>query len=92
MTTVPTAWGLFTPEFKLLWAHDLTHGDIATAATLGGVSFATAAPRAAQDGAQLMLAATLKQSDALSLRAEYDGDLRTGYQSHTGVLKFSWDF
>ncbi len=94
--SLPSSWGLFTPEVKLLWAHDLTHGDIGTTATLGGVSFATATPRAAQDGAELTLATTLAsipgQSDALSLRAEYDGDLRVGYQSHTGVLKFSWDF
>jgi uncharacterized protein with beta-barrel porin domain len=49
-------------------------------------------PRIAADGARLGVAANLVRSDSLSFRAEYDGELRAGYQSHTGVLKVLWQF
>ena len=61
-------------------------------AQLGGVSFTTQTPRAAQDGAQVTLAATLRQDDAVSVRAEYDGDLRSDYTSHSGLVKVEWSF
>jgi hypothetical protein len=72
--------------------HDLAHGPIATPAQFGGVSFTTETPRAAQDGAQVTLAATIRQGDSAALRAEYDGDLRADYASHTGLIKAEWKF
>lgn len=78
-TVLPTGWGDVMPEVKAVWVHDLAHGPIATPAQLGGVSFTTETPRAAQDGAQVTLAATLRQGDSVALRAEYDGDLRADY-------------
>jgi hypothetical protein len=38
------------------------------------------------------LAATLESSDTLTLMAEYEGELRPNYQSHTGMLKATWGF
>ena len=49
-------------------------------------------PRIAADGARIGVAATLVKSDRLSFRAEYDGERRAGYQSHTGLLKVLWQF
>ena len=37
------------------------------------------------------MAATLQAIDALSLRAEYDGHLRSAYQSQSGLVKFEWN-
>jgi hypothetical protein len=38
------------------------------------------------------VAATLKQDNNIALRAEYDGDLRSDYASHTGLVKVAWSF
>ncbi len=56
----------------------------------GRPGFSVTTPRIATDGAELDLAATLLHSDRLSFRAEYDADLRAGYQSHTGLIKPLW--
>jgi uncharacterized protein with beta-barrel porin domain len=91
-TTFMTEWGSLTPEFKAAWVHDLSNTPISTQATLGGVGFTTQTPRIAADGAQITVAATLQATDAISLRAEYDGDLRAAYQSQSGLVKFVWSF
>jgi uncharacterized protein with beta-barrel porin domain len=91
-TTMPTQWGKLTPEFKLAWAHDFANGPIITSANMGGVSFTTATPRAAPDGAQITLATTLNRSDDFSIRFEYNGDLRADYGSHAGLVKGLWNF
>jgi outer membrane autotransporter protein len=91
-TILPTAWGDIAPEIKIAWVHDLANGAIATPAQLDSVSFTTATPRAAKDGAQVTLAATLKQGDNIALRAEYDGDLRSDYPSNSGLVKVDWSF
>jgi hypothetical protein len=38
------------------------------------------------------LAATLRQGDNIAVRAEYDGDLRSDYSSHSGLVKVEWNF
>jgi len=72
--------------------HDLNGGNINTSTNLGGVSFTTQTPRVAQDGAQITLALPLAQGDDTALRAEYDGDLRPGYASTSGLIKLEWKF
>jgi outer membrane autotransporter protein len=91
-TTLATSWGDFRPEIKLAWIHELNNSPIPTNSTLGGVNFTTTTPRAAPDGLQTTLAFTLQKTDRLSFRAEYDGDLRSDYQSHTGLIKAEWNF
>jgi outer membrane autotransporter protein len=89
---VATALGIVAPELTVGWVHDYLQGPIATSGVMGGEAFAVTTPRIAADGARLGAAATLVSSDRLSFRAEYDGELRAGYQSHTGVLKVLWQF
>lgn len=91
-TAVSTDWGSVAPEIKLQWEHDLLHGPITTPVLMAGVGFSTETPREAADGAQVTMAATLQKSDHLSLRAEYDGNIRSNYSSHTALLKAQWDF
>jgi hypothetical protein len=38
------------------------------------------------------LALTLNGNDSLSFRAEYEGEARVKYQSHTGLVKVLWGF
>jgi uncharacterized protein with beta-barrel porin domain len=72
--------------------HDYTHGPIATSGVIGGETFVVSIPRIAADGARLRAGVTLDRSDRLSFRLEYDGELRSGYQSHTGLFKLLWKF
>jgi len=92
ITEMKTAYGTLTPEVKLNWVHDLSRGVISTYAMLGGVKFTTATPRMASDGAQIGLSLALKTSDNFKIRVEYDGDIRSGYASHSGQVKASWRF
>jgi len=87
-----TALGIVEPELTAAWLHDYTHGPIPTSGIIGGQTFATTTPSIAADGARIGVAATLAANDRLSFRAEYDGELRDGYQSHTGLIKTVWQF
>ncbi|MBV8060858.1 MAG: autotransporter domain-containing protein [Alphaproteobacteria bacterium] len=91
-TDMDTDWGKLVPEMKTTWSHDLQRGVVSTSATMGGVAFSTATPRVAQNGLGLSLAATLKQDDDVAVRVEYDGDIRDGYQSHSGLVKLNIGF
>ena len=57
-----------------------------------GSAFAVRTPRIAADGAEISLSATLTTHGPYTLRVEYDGELRSGYQSHTGQFKAGWNF
>jgi outer membrane autotransporter protein len=95
---VKTAWsfatrfGQIVPELTAQWLHDYSHGAIASSGVIGGETFAVATPRVAADGTRIAAAATLKRSERLSFGAEYDGELRAGYRSHTGLIKARWKF
>jgi outer membrane autotransporter protein len=91
-TSLATAWGTLIPQAKLEWAHDLTQGAISTPALLGGVNFSTQTERESPNGALITLAATLEESDNFSLRAEYNGDIRSDYIYNAGMLKASWKY
>lgn len=91
-TDMDTDWGKLVPEMKATWLRDLQRGVVSTSATMGGVAFSTATPRVAQNGLGLSLAATLKQDDDVTVRVEYDGDIRDGYQSHSGLVKLNIGF
>ena len=90
--TAETDWGPLSPDIKVTWGHDYTRGPIATSGLLGGATFATTAARPSPDGAKLSLGTTLEQKDGLSLRLEYDGELRAGYQSHVGLIRLRMEF
>jgi len=87
-----TALGTIEPEVTLAWVHDYLDGPIATSGVMGGEAFAVTTPRISADGARIDVAAMLVKSDRLTFRAEYDGELRDDYESHTGFLKALWRF
>jgi outer membrane autotransporter protein len=91
-TKMSTSWGALTPLVKIEWEHDLLQGPISTPALLGGVSFTTETPRETPNGALVVVAATLQRSDNFSVHAEYDGDIRSDYASHAGLIKAEWNF
>ncbi|HTY66469.1 MAG TPA: autotransporter domain-containing protein [Alphaproteobacteria bacterium] len=90
--SVETGLGKLTPEVRLAWVHDYKNGPIAASGLIGGASFTNTVARPAADGARLNLAATLDASDEVTLRAEFEGEVRHDYQSATGLLKASLTF
>ncbi|MEC4589955.1 hypothetical protein VPG91_03060 [Nitrospirillum amazonense] len=93
---VDTQWntgvGLLSPDLRVAWVHDFKDGPIPTTGVLAGVAFASTTGRVNTDGLAVNLGATLQQSEAFSLRLEYNGEYRHDYQSHGGVLRASWSF
>lgn len=87
-----TPLGTMLPEARLSWTHDYIAGPIAATGQLAGAAFFSTTPRLAPDGARLNLAGTLLYSDRLTVRAEYQGDLRSNYQAHTGLVRASLAF
>jgi uncharacterized protein with beta-barrel porin domain len=91
-TVVDTGIGRLLPDLKLAWVHDYLNGPVTTTSALGGVSFASTTGRVSADGVAIGLGATLAKGDGISLRLEYSGELRSDYQSHSGVLRANWAF
>lgn len=91
-TTLDTGFGAVKYEFRAEWVHDYRSGAVTTSGTLDGAAFAAATPRLSPDGAQIGLAATVDAADNVSVQAEYSGELRPDYQSHTGMVKVFWGF
>ena len=87
-----TPLGMMLPEARLSWTHDYIAGPIAATGQMAGASFFSTTPRLAPNGARLNLASTLLYSDRLTVRAEYQGDLRSNYQAHTGLVRASLAF
>lgn len=87
-----TRWGAFRPEVRLAWVHDYTQGPIAASGLIGGEGFISPVTRLSADGARMNLAATLERSDELTLRVEYEGEIRANYHSQTGVIRVNWAF
>lgn len=85
--TIATAHGQYKPEVRAAWVHDYTNGPIATSGLMGGQAFVTTTPRTEPNGVRVGLATTFNGNDEVSLRAEYEGEMRPHYQSHTGLLK-----
>jgi outer membrane autotransporter protein len=87
-----TAYGLVLPNVKLGWTHDYTSGPIPITGALAGVSFVSATARPAADGAAIGAGVVLQRSGQWKLGLEYQGDLRSDFQSHTGVIKATFKF
>lgn len=87
-----TGWGMLTADAQAGWLHDYVHSPIVTVANLSGVGYVLDTARLPTNGAQVALGGTLQQGDDLSLRLEYQGDLRPGYASHTGLLTVRQNF
>ena len=91
-TEIPTPHGLVTPELKLAWTHDYINGAIPTSGLLAGTGFATSTQRISANGARVNLAATLAHHSGVQIRLAYEGDLRSNFQGHTGLLRASMPF
>ncbi len=87
-----TAWGRLSADTGAAWVHDYVHSPIATAASMGGAAFVTNTDRPAENGARLSLGTTLETADAISVRLEYNGELRSDYRSHVGLLTVRGEF
>ena len=57
-----------------------------------GTGFATSTQRISANGARVNLAATLAHHSGVQIRLAYEGDLRSNFQGHTGLLRASMPF
>jgi uncharacterized protein with beta-barrel porin domain len=87
-----TGLGHVTPTFRIGWAHQYTDGPISVGGTLAGVAFTSTSVRPNADGAAIGLGATLERSGNMKIGLEYQGDLRSNFQSHTGAVKVTFNF
>lgn len=90
--TTTTGVGQLKPEVSAAWLHDYVDSPATNSGVMGGQSFTVKVPRTSADGARLGLAATLSSNDRLSLRGAVESELRSDYQSHTGMLRGIWSF
>lgn len=87
-----TDWGALTASAQIGWIHDYIKDPITVTATLDGFGYAVNTSHLPSNGAQIGLGVTLQRTDELSLSLDYNGDLRHGYDSHTGLLKIRQSF
>ncbi len=89
---IDTAVGRFTPSLKLGWTHSYVNGPIPLTAVLGGVTFTSTSARLARDGALVGAGLSFMRTDWMRIGAEYDGEFRSAFQSHTGTVKLTVNF
>ncbi|WP_226016456.1 hypothetical protein [Novosphingobium sp. FKTRR1] len=87
-----TASGQIAPNVKLAWAHNYSNGAIPIEAVLGGVTFSSESARTARNGAVLGAGLSFKASDRFMISAQYDGELRRDFKSHSGTVKLTVNF
>ena len=86
-TSFDSSLGKVTPSLKLGWLHDYGGSPASVTGALGGVTFVSPSSSIAENGLAIGAGIEIAKSDTLTLGFEYDGDLRSDYQSHTGSLK-----
>ncbi|MDR3435506.1 autotransporter domain-containing protein [Telmatospirillum sp.] len=89
---IATGLGRLAGDVQLGWTHSYTTGMVSTSAELGGVGLVTRTNRPAADGARIAVGIGGDYVPGLSIRVEYQGDMRADYQSHTGLLRIRSEF
>lgn len=84
-------YGKLFPSVKIGWAHDYTNGPIPISGSLAGVTFVDPAKRPSADGVDLG-AGVNAQMKGWSIGLEYQGEIRSDFQSHTAALKANFKF
>ena len=84
-------YGKLYPDVSVGWAHDYTNGPIPITGSLAGVTFVEPSKRTSPDG--LALAAGVNaQLRGWSIGLDYQGELRSDFQSHTAAIKANFRF
>lgn len=91
-SSMNTAWGRLSGEWQAGWLRSFKNDAIVTTASMGGVTFVSAAQRLPKDGAHIALRGTLQRSKGLSYSVGYDGDLRSGFRSQTASVRMRYEF
>ena len=92
MWQLDTDYGVLTPEISAAWVHDYTSNIQDASGVIGGQAYSIHTEGLPSDGVRLGLALALTSPGATDLRVEYNGELRSGYQSQTATVKASWNF
>ena len=80
------------PSLRLGWLHDYRDTPLTTSGTFGASSFTVSSARIASNGLGVGLNVDLATSDRISIGIGYDGEFRSDYQSHTGVIRADFRF
>lgn len=84
--------GALTPSLRLGWLHEYRDTPFTTSGTFGASPFALSSARIASNGLAVGLNVDLATSDSVSIGLGYDGEYRSEYQSHTGVIRVDFRF
>ncbi|AUG53844.1 autotransporter domain-containing protein [Thalassospira marina] len=87
-----TAYGTLTPEISAAWVHDYTDSAQTSTGQIGGAAYSVETEGLPSDGVHIGAALSLAATDSTDIRLEYDGEMRSGYQSQTATLKANWNF
>jgi outer membrane autotransporter protein len=86
-TSFDTALGTVSPTLKLGWLHDYGGAPASVTGAMAGVTFSAPSAAISENGLAIGAALDIARSDTLTLGFDYNGDLRSDYQSHTASLK-----
>ncbi len=87
-----TSFGTLVLELRGEWLHDYTQGLFPTSGIFGDQPFTVGTARPAHDGALITYGVTLNRDDNMSIRIEGRSDVRSDYQSHSGIVKVIFGF
>jgi uncharacterized protein with beta-barrel porin domain len=85
--TTETALGVVVPEISASWLHDFISSPDDTNAILGGISFKTSSARISANAIRIGAGLSLYGRDGISLSVGYNGQFRSDYAAHGGMLQ-----
>tara|TARA_R110000824_G_scaffold155226_6_gene327755 strand:- start:46752 stop:49052 length:2301 start_codon:yes stop_codon:yes gene_type:complete len=86
-TSFDSSLGKVSPTLKLGWLHDYGGSPASVSGSMAGVTFSAPMSAVSENGLAIGAALDITRSDTLTLGFDYNGDLRSDYQSHTASLK-----
>ena len=81
-----------TPEVRLAATYDIVSDNADATVVMGTGSYTTSGKRLPRSGVEAGVGVTMNMFDALDVSLNYDAGIRRDYTSHTGTVKFKYNF
>lgn len=81
-----------TPEVRLAATYDIVSDNADATVVMGTGSYTTSGKRLPRFGVEAGVGVTMNMFDALDVSLNYDAGIRRDYTSHTGTVKFKYNF
>ena len=81
-----------TPEVRLAATYDIVSDNTDATVFMGTGSYTTSGKRLPRFGVEAGVGVTMNMFDALDVSLNYDAGIRRDYTSHTGTVKFKYNF